>query len=541
VPSQGGSVVKIPRVAKIPSFLRLVAVVLASVVDLPSAAFGQGPTVEPGDAARVREETSLGPVPGSGGTRGGAPADAPSILSGRLGPSVPRVTSDISRPGAGLGMAPTEGITLPPPLPITELPVYGPLSVPAEAADDGPPDGLTIDQAIDRLIRDNLDLQAQFHEIPKARADILTASLRANPVFYADTQLIPYGRFSEERPGGPVQYDINISYPLDLSHKRQARMAVASQAKRVIEAQYQDAVRLQIDALYQAYVQALAARETLRYAEASTAGLTRLLEQTQRLLRGGERSRGDVDRVQIQLDAAQIGLADAQEALRAALRQLGPLIRIRPTDAEALELRGTIEDRAPPPPSSEELIELALNNRPDLISFRLGVGLAQADVRLAYAERYQDVYVLYQPYTFQDNSVFDRRSARSWAVGVTVPLPLYNRNQGNIQRAQINVSQTRTQLAAVELRVLTEVRQAERDYQVSRAAVRSIERELLPGARRVRDETFRRYTQGEVALVDYLLAQREYNDIVRQYRDTQVRHRRNMLTLNTAVGVRILP
>ena len=541
MPSQGGSVVKIPRVAKIPSFLRLVAVVLASVVDLPSAAFGQGPTVEPGDAARVREETSLGPVPGSGGTRGGAPADAPSILSGRLGPSVPRVTSEISRPGAGLGMAPTEGITLPPPLPITELPVYGPLSVPAEAADDGPPDGLTIDQAIDRLIRDNLDLQAQFHEIPKARADILTASLRANPVFYADTQLIPYGRFSEERPGGPVQYDINISYPLDLSHKRQARMAVASQAKRVIEAQYQDAVRLQIDALYQAYVQALAARETLRYAEASTAGLTRLLEQTQRLLRGGERSRGDVDRVQIQLDAAQIGLADAQEALRAALRQLGPLIRIRPTDAEALKLRGTIEDRAPPPPSSEELIELALNNRPDLISFRLGVGLAQADVRLAYAERYQDVYVLYQPYTFQDNSVFDRRSARSWAVGVTVPLPLYNRNQGNIQRAQINVSQTRTQLAAVELRVLTEVRQAERDYQVSRAAVRSIERELLPGARRVRDETFRRYTQGEVALVDYLLAQREYNDIVRQYRDTQVRHRRNMLTLNTAVGVRILP
>ena len=67
------------------------------------------------------------------------------------------------------------------------------------------------------------------------------------------------------------------------------------------------------------------------------------------------------------------------------------------------------------------------------------------------------------------------------------------------------------------------------------------ERDLLPGASRIRDETLRRYNQGEAALVDYLLAQRDYNEIVRQYRDTQVRHRRSMLALNTAVGIRLLP
>lgn len=122
-----------------------------------------------------------------------------------------------------------------------------------------------------------------------------------------------------------------------------------------------------------------------------------------------------------------------------------------------------------------------------------------------------------------------------------MPLPLYNRNQGNIQRAQVNVSQTKAQLAATALKMLTEVRQAEREYHATRAAVEHIERDLLPGARGVRDETFRRYSQGEAALVDYLLAQRDYNDIVRQYRDTQVRHRRAMFALNTAVGVRLLP
>jgi cobalt-zinc-cadmium efflux system outer membrane protein len=248
-----------------------------------------------------------------------------------------------------------------------------------------------------------------------------------------------------------------------------------------------------------------------------------------------------VERVRIQLDSARIGQADAEEALRAAKRRLAPLLRLTPAAAEATELRGTIADRAPPPPPGEELVRIALSSRPDLVAIRLGMGLARADLRLAQAERYQDVYLLYQPYTFQNNAPFHAKSAHSWSIGLTVPLPLYNRNQGNIQRARVNVSQTQTQLAAAELKVVTEVRQAEREYHVTRAAVEHIERDLLPGARRIRDESFRRYSQGEAALLDYLLAQRDYNDIVRQYRDTQVRHRRSMFALNTAVGVRLLP
>ncbi|SIN68578.1 outer membrane protein, cobalt-zinc-cadmium efflux system [Singulisphaera sp. GP187] len=520
---------------------RVAALGVCALLALPAWASAQGPTVDTPDSDRVPESTSLGPVPGSGGTRGGAPADISTILGGRPGPSVPRVPTSVNRPGPGMGMGPTPGVTLPAVVPFTEAPLYGPLSVPTEAADDGPANGLTIDMAIERLVGENLDLRAQYHEIPKARADILTASLRANPIFYADSQLIPYGSYTQDRPGGATQYDVNITYPLDVSHKRQARTAVASQAKRVIEAQYQDAVRQQIDHLYTAYVEALGARETLRYAEASTTGLVQLLDKTQKLFKGGEKTRGDVERIRIQYDSARIGQSDAEEALRAAKSRLAPLLRMNPIEAENLELRGTINDLAPLPPPNGDLFQIAMNSRADFVALRLGIRLAEADVKLAHAERFQDIYVLYQPYTFQNNTPFGTKSAHSWALGVTVPMPIYNRNQGNIQRAQTNVSQTKTQLAAAELRILTEVRQAEREYHVSRAAVEQIERGLLPGARKVRDEILRRYNQGEAALVDYLLAQRDYNDIVRQYRDTQVRHRRSMFALNTAVGMRILP
>jgi cobalt-zinc-cadmium efflux system outer membrane protein len=235
-----------------------------------------------------------------------------------------------------------------------------------------------------------------------------------------------------------------------------------------------------------------------------------------------------------QVDAAEVGLMDAEELYCDARRSLGVLLSIPTAQAEDLGLRGTIHDRAPPPPPIDELVRLALASRPDVTSFRLGIARAEADVRMARANRFQDVYLLYQPYTFEGG-------VNSWALGATVPLPVYNRNQGNIARARINVAQVKTELAALEQRIIAEVRKAEREYAITRATVARLERDMLPDALRVRDTTFRQFTLGEVDAIAYLNAQRAYQDVVRQYRDTLVRHRRSMLRLNTAVGQRIMP
>ena len=86
----------------------------------------------------------------------------------------------------------------------------------------------------------------------------------------------------------------------------------------MLEAQYQDAVRLQIDNLYTAYVDVLAARENVRFARASLEGLAKVLLVTQRLYEKDQVTRADVNRVKIQLESAGIGLADAEESLRRA-------------------------------------------------------------------------------------------------------------------------------------------------------------------------------------------------------------------------------
>src|SRR5262249_59735682 len=109
--------------------------------------------------------------------------------------------------------------------------------------DEGPPDGLTLDAAIDRLVRANYDLRTKFQEIPKADADILSAGLRLNPILFASADNIPYGNYSEQRPGA-TSYEVTVIQPLDVNQKRKSRVRVAQQARRVLEAQYQDAVRV---------------------------------------------------------------------------------------------------------------------------------------------------------------------------------------------------------------------------------------------------------------------------------------------------------
>jgi outer membrane protein, heavy metal efflux system len=515
---------------------------------LTGRVMAQGPTVDTTSPGLPGSGNSLlGPAPGSGG---GSFLNVPGtggILGGRAGVSTPKgIPTSISSPAVGAGPADLQmPISAPQPAPIS--PTTTPFSGTLELApvDDGPSNGVTLDRAIDVTLERSLDLKSKYREIPMARADILQANLRSNPVFYQDGQLLQYHgtstAFSRAAPGGPSQFDTNITYPLDFSHKRLARTVVAARAERVLEAQYQDAVRQRIDDVYSAFVTALAARQTLRYAASSVKGLEDLTARNEDLFLRGAITQGDLNRIKIRLRNAKLGVVDSEAAYRKAKLDLGSLMNLTLKEIASLEIRGTIQDVAPPPPSVEELLKIALADRPDVLSMRFGVGRAEADVRLAKANAFNDVFVLWQPYTFQDNSPYGLKSQYSWALGVTVPLPIYNRNQGGILRSKINVTQSQMQLADLERQTQIDVEEAIQEYEVTRQEVVELHDEVNPRAEQVLLEVKRLYIDGARSVLDYLDAQLEYNQTVKQYLDTAVRHRRSMLSLNTVVGRRILP
>ena len=269
--------------------------------------------------------------------------------------------------------------------------------------------------------------------------------------------------------------------------------------------------------------------------------LVDVTERNEERFKKGDISLAELNQVRIRLRTARLGLVDAEAAYRKAKLDLGSLMNLKLEEIARLELKGTISDVAPPPPPAEELRKLAVAERPDVVSVRLGVHRAEADFRLAKANAYSDVYVLWQPYTFQDNTPYGLKSQYSWALGVTVPLPIYNRNQGGISRAKINVTQTELQLGDLERQAQIDVEEAVQEYEITRREVAELREHVLPPAQQVRDNVYKLWNEGHSSLLDYLDAQADYNQTVKQYLDTAVRHRRSMLSLNTVVGRRIMP
>ena len=290
---------------------------------------------------------------------------------------------------------------------------------------------MTIDQAIELLLDRNLDLRAKFMEIPQARADVLTASLRANPIFYADSQLVPYGTNSVQKPDGPTQYDINVSHPIDYSHKRRARVAYASRALKVMEAQYQNEVRLAIGNLYGAFVDVLAAREDIRALRTSIAGLDEVVRIHQELYEKKAGTSADVDQAKSEREIASVGLLDAEEVLQKRKRVLGEILNLLARGSRAARAAGNaLGNRAAtalPSPSCSRSPRIPGRTWPRI---RLGVEAALANVKLQRANRFSDAYLLYQPYTFQNNAPFGKQSGTSWAMGITVPLPCLQSQPG---------------------------------------------------------------------------------------------------------------
>jgi outer membrane protein, heavy metal efflux system len=419
-------------------------------------------------------------------------------------------------------------------------PLYGALEVPS-TMEEGPANGLTLDQAIERLVQENPDLRTRFQELPKAQADILSAGLRNNPFVFGNVGNVPYGSYSPQRPGG-VNYEVTVIQSWDVNQKRLSRIRVAQNARNVLECLYQDAVRLEIDNLYTAFLDVLAAREALRQQQTGLAGLEKFVEETRKLVLQGEtRAQTDLDRAEVQRDMASIAVQDASAALARARQTLAVLLNLPPDAVDCLQLRGAISSGALTLPTLDELLHVALTVRPDLNAYRLGIQRAQAEVQLARADRWADVFVLYTPWQLQNNAAIGGQNATSWSLGALVTLPVFNRNQGNISRARSTVAQTIIELQGREQQVTAEVRRAYLEYTTTHDAVERYQSNILPRARRIRDDKLRLFKAGSESILAFLGAQKEYNDVVRQYLETTIRNRRSALRLNTAIGQRIIP
>lgn len=408
------------------------------------------------------------------------------------------------------------------------------------AYSEGPANGVTLDSAIDIVLQRNLNIRALRQEIPQADAEILAAGLRANPFLYMDSQAIPYGSYTDGTPGGPTQYNVNVTYPVDISNKRSNRIAVARLSRTTLEAQYQDAVRRQVANVYDAFVSLQAARVDLAAARLATNRQETLARLTQSRTNTDKSDQAD-DVFAYQLEASRVALGDAEEAYADAQENLALMMNLPAGQSDGIHPKDPVRRNLPMPPSLDELTTLAIRCRPDLAAARHGISRASAEVALQRAQRFDDVYLFYDPIQIQDNRPLNAPNAKAWAIGVTFAMPLYNRNQGNIARAQANVGQTRLELEALERSIVSEVRMAEREYHAASAALTRIEEQLMPRAQARLKRYLDEFNRGDVGGDELEEHCQEAAELAQTHREAVFRFRRSALGINTAIGLRLLP
>ena len=360
---------------------------------------------------------------------------------------------------------------------------------------------LTLDEAVDLATRVNPSLRAKEAELQVTGTGEITAGLRPNPTA---TYL------AEQFGGGSaalVQHTFSIGQPIELGGKRQRRLESARAATRVTGHELDDVRRQVIFQVKKAFTDALVAREGVGLADQNLHTLDDL-ERIQRFrAEKGDISDLELLRIQVQRFAFERDAADARQALQVA--RIALRAAIDPTRvAEDFEVSGELVDRAVAP-GATELYRRALDNRPDLRAAEAARAKARADVSLARANSWADVtpQIEYQRIG-PDNTV---------GFGISVPLRIFDRNQGEIARTRAETRRVDAAREALAAQILSEVDTALAGLRAERGKLDLLRDVYLPKARQARDTVEFAYRRGGVSVLDYLDAQRTYRDTTAEF------------------------
>ena len=424
--------------------------------------------------------------------------------------------------------------TLPTPRPI-------PTDAPTIAKGSNP---VTLDQVINATLLADPKLRAGFESINQAKGDALTASLMPNPTLNVDQTLLPLTRpFTEDRQGGPPQFDVNVRQPIDwfLFGKRAAAMQAAGLGVRVSEAEYADLIRQRIFEAATTYYDVLEAKAMLELARQDAANFKQVEEFTQKAVESGGRPQVELGRIRLDRLRAEQGVRDAENALVSAKARLRALMGLSDLDP-TFDVSGTLDEISTPQiPALDESYAIASQNRPDIAALQWRVHQAQATVVSERRQAYPDV-ALVIGYTRQ----FQRKAigfpdADSFGFGVEMTLPFFDRNQGNRARAASIAAQQQFELQTGLVELRSEVIQADQELRTALANAKAVAEEQLKLAGEVRDSLNKAYEAGGRPLIDVLDAQRNYRETYRLFIESRANLGRAGVRFNATLGRKVTP
>jgi cobalt-zinc-cadmium efflux system outer membrane protein len=401
----------------------------------------------------------------------------------------------------------------------------------------GAQQALTWDQVRNRFELNNPTLLADKLNIDESQAQEITAFLRPNPTFSlsADgTQIAPNKGVWE--PFAGTFESPGISYLLERRHKRDLRRESAKKATLIAESSHADLERTLIFNLRSAFVSTLQAKAVLQLAKDNLAYYDHVLDIGRNRFDAGDIAQIDLDRLELQRVQYESDEQTAEVNLRTAKIQLLTLLNDR-TAVEQFDVDGPFDfnDQLLP---RDEFRKIALDTRPDLKAAVEALDKAQTDHKLAVANGSTDpAFSVWYTHNSSTNNPF---ATNTLGVSVSVPLRIFDRNQGEKLRTQLDIARNERLREAAEAQVLSDVDSGYATLESNVTLLRPYKAKYLQQSVRVRDTITFSYQHGGASLLDFLNAQAEYRSVQLNYVNLVGSYLTAAAQLNMAVGREVI-
>ena len=408
--------------------------------------------------------------------------------------------------------------------------------VPAVALAQSP---FTWQQIRDRFEAANPTLKAARFNIDESRAAEVTAYLRPNPEFTGTLdQINPLTTIASPVSGNSVYRPLtntlpfgSVSYLHEREHKRELRLASAKQSTDIAASTYSDQDRTLLFNLRNAFVQTLQAKSVRENARQNLDYWDRELAVNRNRLEAGDLAQVDLDRLELQRIQFESDLEMATVNLRTAKIELLTLLNDR-TPIEQFDVTGPYDfiDHLMP---MEEFRNVALEARPDLKAALQSVELAKTNHQLAVANGSTDP-------TFSVDFARNPPIPAYVGVSVSIPLRIFDRNQGEKARTEIDISRNERLRDAAEAQVFSDVDSAYVTLAGTLNLLRPYRDKYLKLAEDSRNRISFSYQNGGASLLDYLDAEKAYRDTRLAYLNLLGSYLTAAAQMNMAVGREVI-
>jgi len=397
---------------------------------------------------------------------------------------------------------------------------------------------LTWDQVKARFEATNPALKADADNVDEMRAEEITAYLRPNPQFglSADgTQIAPDDGVWQPFKGTYVTP--SISYLHERDHKRELRLKSAQQGTRISEAEHEDLKRTLEFTLRAAFVQTLEAKTVLDLARSDLDYYDKIIGISRERLKAGDIAQVDFDRIELLRVQYESELQSAIVNLRTAKIQLLQLLNDQ-TPVNQFDVAGNFDFSDALQPLGD-LRQIALNDRPDLQAAMETIQQAETNHKLAESNGSTDP-TLGGWYTW-NASTNNPNAQQTIGASVNIPLRIFDRNQGEKQRTQIDIDRSREAGEAARAQVFSDVDTAYAEVQGNIELLKPYKAKYNDEALKVRDTVSYAYLHGGASLMDFLNAQSDYREVQLAYCQLVGDYMTAAAQLNLAVGSEVIP